>query len=190
MNDKIEKKLVEIDEELTQEEILMSEVDILSGILQCADLKSSDDAYSTLEIRVAGTSRRLVRSDDKPVPLEKGEKVMVRFKIRGLDQAEYTKCRENATRYVSNKKMGGIKMPTDVNQIQLYDALIYTATHPDDKAKIWDNKAAWKKLEVLTGSDMVSKLLYFGEKNAIVEIIDDKSGFNDDNISLEETSKK
>jgi hypothetical protein len=178
---------VEENPELTPEFILMNEDDILRGILECATGKTSDDAYSTIEIRKNGITRRVIKYDESPIPMEEGEKLMLRFRIRGVDQDEYQKCRERATKYLRNPKLGNVKIADETNMVKLNDLLIYTATHPEDKAKVWDNQAAWQQLNILTGADMVSKLLLSGEKDAIIDVLEVKSGYMN---NLEEVTKK
>jgi len=176
---------------MNKDEILMQESDILKGILECAGGITSDESYSFIDVRKgedeSGAYRRVVTYSDEPLPFLENERVLVRFRVRGLLQDEYNKCKEEATKYVRNKQYGGIKMPVDTDVVKFYDKLIYTATHDEDKAKIWDNKDAWKPLNIVTGSDMVSKLLLAGEKDAIIEVLDKKSGFAS---SLEEVAKK
>lgn len=178
-------------DEITKEEILLSEEDILKGILECAEDKTADDSYTWIEVRkqeINGKKyRRVVKYDDTPLPIEKNEKILIRFRVRGLDESEYHKCRDDATRYVRNKNLGGLKMPEETNTVRFHDLMIYTATHPEDKKTVWDNKAAWKQLGIITGVDMVNKALLAGEKDAIIEIIDNKSGYDS---SLEEVVKK
>ena len=55
--------------------------------------------------------------------------------------------------------------------------LIYEATVDEDREKIWDNRAAWNKLNVLNGIDLVEVVLKAGEKDAILEKLDEISGY-------------
>ena len=56
----------------------------------------------------------------------------------------------------------------------------------EDRAKIWDNKNAWKALNVLNGIDLIDRTLLAGEKDAVLELIDKISGYS---VTAEETAK-
>ena len=84
-----------------------------------------------------------------------------------------------------NKRIG-VKVPETTNAVRFRSQLIYEATVPEDRKDIWDNKAAWEKLNVASGVDAIDKILKSGEKDKIVEQIDAISGYGDE---LEETTK-
>lgn len=149
------------------EEYLMNEADLLKGLLEAAEGRSSEENYVWIEIARKG-------------------KLLFKFRIRPLAEEEYTKCREDATKYVRNKQFGGIKLPEDTNTVRYRSSLIYTATVEEDRKKLWDNKEAQKRINVLTGIDVVEKALFAGEKDAILERIDAISGYN---TNLEEVAK-
>lgn len=153
-----------MDEE-TREEYLAMEDDLLRGLLAAAE----EQAEATTVIEVA----------------RKG-KVYFRFTVRGLTEDEYIKCREKATTYTVNKRLGGLKIPQDTNTSLYRSLLIYTATVESDRKKLWDNKKAWEKLGVLTGFELIDKVLLAGEKAAIVDKIDQLSGFSEE---MEEVAK-
>ena len=64
--------------------------------------------------------------------------------------------------------------------------LIYAATVDEDRAKTWDNKQAQEALGVLQGVDMIDAVLLSGEKDRIIDRINEISGYGDD---VEETAK-
>ena len=64
--------------------------------------------------------------------------------------------------------------------------LIYTATVDEDRAKTWDNKQAQEALNILQGVDMVDAVLLSGEKDRIIDRINEISGYDDDQ---DETAK-
>ena len=75
-----------------------------------------------------------------------------------------------------NKQLG-IKFPENTDSVRYRSALIYQATIKEDREKIWDNKEAWKALNVLTGIDLIEKTLLAGEKDAVLELVDKISGY-------------
>lgn len=156
------------DKEITQEEILMNEQDILRGLLEAAEDKVDESSYVRIEIARKG-------------------KVFFSFHVRPLSEEEYNECREKATTYVRNQRFGGIKLPEETDTVRYRSMLIYTATHPDDRAKLWDNKEAWKRLNVLNAYDLIDKVLLAGEKDAILDKIDEISGYSN---RIEEVAKK
>ena len=168
-NDKIEKTKIE-EIELTEEEnkgqLRSYEDDILKGLLAAANFKTEEDNIQTIEIARNGV-------------------VLFKFRIRPLTEEEYQQCKEKYTKYVRNKQLG-IKFPEYTDTVRYRSALIYQATIEEDRAKIWDNKSAWKALNVLNGVDLIDKTLLAGEKDAVLELIDKISGYS---VTAEETAK-
>ena len=77
-------------------------------------------------------------------------------------------------------------MAESVEAARYRSQLIYEATVDEDREKIWDNKEAWKKLSVLNGIDLVEVVLKAGEKEAILDKLDEISGYQP---SVEEVAK-
>lgn len=159
-------KTVEMDEETTQETLRTYENDILGGLLAAAGFAEDESETETIEIRRNGVT-------------------YLRFKIRPLSEEEYEKCRELHTHYVKSKRLGGIRIPESTDNAKYRSELIYTATVAEDREKIWDNKAAWAKLDVMSGRELIGRVLKPGEKDAIIDRLDEISGYS----SLEEVAK-
>ncbi len=143
------------------------EGDILRGVLESAGFSETEDEYRTIEVARKG-------------------KVLFTFRIRPLTEEEYEKCKKRNTKYVRNKQLG-IKMPEDTNNVKYRSDLIYTATVEEDRKKLWDNRQIWNALsekgaDVLTATDVIDIVLKPGEKAAVVEQIDQISGFEDSNF--------
>lgn len=131
------------------------------------------------------------QEEHKIIEIARKGKVYFQFRIRPLSENEYEKCRKKNTKYVRNKKLG-MKMPEDTDSVKYRDMLIYEATIPEDREKLWDNKKVWDAmrnngLQIMNGLDVIEYSLIAGEKEKIVEQIDRISGFEDD--SLEEVTK-
>lgn len=156
---------IEEQEKLTQEDYLTMEDDILRGLLEAA--KDQEDETVTIEIA-------------------RNDKVYFRFRIRGLSEREYQDCREEATKYKKVRQLGGIRAPEDTDSAKYRSLLIYTATVKEDRKKLWDNKEAWRKLNVLNGPDLIDKVLRAGEKDAVLAKIDELSGYDEE---LEDVAK-
>lgn len=162
-----------------KEELLMNESDIINGLLDAVE----DKEKITKVVEIA-------RQD----PADKSKtKTYFRFEITGLDEEDYNKARQQSTTFVKNRQLGGIKMPDDTNPTAYRSRLIYAATVPDSKlgnVKIWDYKpikeALQKQHGMLAGFEVVEKALKAGEKDKIVELIDELSGYD---TELEEVIK-
>jgi len=115
----------------------------------------------------------------------KGKKLFA-FRVRGLTGEEREKCRNDATKMLKNKKLGGIIMPADFDSAKFGSLLIVTATHPDDKKFLWDNKELMQKANVLSPWQLVDKVLLSGEKDRAIELIEHLSGADED---IDETIK-
>lgn len=157
---------VEMDNETDKSMMRAYEDDILGGLLAAANYMNDEDEIVPIEIARNGV-------------------VLIKFRIRPLSEDEYTKCKERHTKYVRNKNVG-IKVPEDVNASAYRSALIYEATVAEDRAKLWDNKEAWKKLDVVSGYEVVNKALKPGEKDAVLNKLDEISGYSS---MLEEVAK-
>ena len=137
--------------------LLAHEDDILSGLMEAADFANDEEEIVPIEI------------------IRKGKTVFT-FHIHPLTEEQYNACRKSNTKYVRNKNLG-VKMAEETNSARYRSCLIYEATTAEDREKIWNNKAAWKKLTVLNGPDLISKVLKAGEKDAICEKLDEISGY-------------
>jgi len=148
------------EKELSQEEILLNENDILQGLIECGKSKDNAENYKKIQIKRGGV-------------------VKFEFRIRPISEDENQKCLKNATKY-TKKSYGQPKRAIETDRARYRSYLIYTATVDSDRAKIWDNRKAWDALDIITGSDMIDKVLLAGEKDKIIDLIDEISGFNEE----------
>ena len=148
---------IELTEEENKGQLRTYENDILKGLLAAANYETEEENIHPIEIARNGV-------------------VLFTFHIRPLSEEEYQKCKDKNTKYVRNKQLG-IKFPENTDSLRYRSALIYQATTKEDREKIWDNKEAWKALNVLTGIDLIEKTLLAGEKDAILEKVDKISGY-------------
>lgn len=153
--------------EEAQAEARANEDDLLTGLLAAASYK--DDEDENVEIVI---SRR--------------GKDLFSFRIHPLSEDDFNRCRKRCTKYVKSKSQAGIRVPEEVDTVKYRCMLIYEATVPEDRAKIWDNKKLWKAKDLATGIEAVDILLKAGEKNAICEKLDAISGYE---LTEEEVAK-
>lgn len=163
----------EFTQEQTTNQLRANEEDFLAGLIEAAGF--TEDRKKIEIIR----------------PLASGEKkVLFSFMIKPLTESDYNKCKKKHTKYVRNKSLG-VKMPEDTDSVRYRDEIIYQATVPEDRKKLWDNKEAWealrnKGLQILNGLDVIEYTLKAGEKDAIIGQIDKFSAYED---NLEEVTK-
>lgn len=153
-------------EAATQEEILMNESDILLGLIEAGTEKEKESAYKKIQIRRNGVLK-------------------FEFRIRPVSEEESLACHDRATKFAPRKR-GQPKCEIETNAAKFRSWLIYTATVDEDRAKTWDNKKAQEALDVLQGVDMIDAVLLSGEKDRIIDEINEISGYSDD---LDETAK-
>lgn len=153
-------------EKLSKEDILMNESDILRGLIEAGQEKDDESTYERIQIRRNGVLK-------------------FEFRIRPLSEEESLSCREHATKYAPRKK-GQPKREIETNTAKFRSWLIYAATVNEDRAKTWDNKKAQEALGVLQGVDMIDAVLLSGEKDRVIDRINEISGYGDD---VEETAK-
>ena len=151
----------------SEEELKEFEGDILHALLAAANYQKDEE------------ETHIVRVVRKGV-------ILLTFRIRPLSEEDYERCRKKNTKYVRNKKIG-VTVPETTNSVRYRSQLLYEATIPEDRAKLWDNKQMWEAVDVASGIDAIDKILKSGEKDKILDQLDAISGY--DNSELEETTK-
>lgn len=144
--------------QLDKEELLAVEGSVLDGLLGAYE----DQQDETVVIKIA----------------RKG-KEFFHFEIRGLTEKRYNELQDLATKFKKAKNLGGVKVAEETDVTRFRSLLIYHATVEEDRKRLWNNKEAWRKLNVLNGPDLIDKVLLAGEKKAVIDKIDEMSGFDD-----------
>ena len=153
-------------EQPSQEQILMSESELLRGPIEAGTEKDSEAAYERIQIRRNG-------------------KLKFEFRIRPISEDESLACHDHATKFAPRKR-GQPKREIETNMSKFRSWLIYTATVDEDRAKLWDNKQAQQAFNVLQGVDLIDCVLLSGEKDRIIDRINEISGYSDE---ADETAK-
>lgn len=109
----------------------------------------------------------------QPVKIVRNKKVLFRFTLEAIDEDTWRRCR------MQNTRTRGRRLE-DTDEARFLSQLIYEATIDEDKQRIWNNKAVWRQLKVLTGVDVVNAVLLPAEKMRLVEEVEKLSGYNDD----------
>lgn len=150
-----------------KEELLATEETFLRGLLDAAE----DQKENVVKIEIARNGRAFFS-----------------FDIHALTEEEYLKAQDDATKFKKAKNLGGVKVAEETNQAKFRSLLIYRATTPEYREKLWNNKEAWKALNVLNGPALIDKVLKAGEKKAVIDKLDEISGYGDDDEDEESTS--
>lgn len=151
--------------DMSTEEILMNEKQLLAGLLELGSRKDEEASYKTVSIRRGGVKK-------------------IEFRIRPLSESEIIQCRENATKYAP-RKANQPRVAIDTNEALVRAWIIYSATVDNDRAKLWDNNEAKKALGVYRGEEMIDAVLLAGEKLEVLEQIMSISGYDDEATMLE-----
>lgn len=87
---------------------------------------------------------------------------------------------------LQENKANGLRIAESVDSADYRSELIYEATIEEDRTKIWDRTDAWEKCNVVNGIGLIDVVLKAGEKDAILEKLDEISGFTP---SMEDVAK-
>lgn len=160
---------VELTEEEGKAQIRYKEDDFIQGLIDAAGFDGNER---------------------QKIEIVRNKKLFFAFTIRPLASSEYDACKKKWTKYVRNKSFG-IKMPEETNTVKYQSSLILAATIPEDREKLWNNKNVWqalrqKGLQIMNGLDVIEYTLKAGEKDKILEAIDNLSGYDS---NLEEVAK-
>lgn len=138
---------------------------LLAALLEASDYKTNTE------------------ENTKTIAIKKNDKVLFRFNIRAISQAEMQAARKKATKQIPNP--AGPKYPAisgEMSVTQYHNNLIYTATVEEDKKRIWGNKEFMQQKGILDAADSVDEMLKVGTKSQIVDVILELSGFNDEDV--------
>jgi len=160
-------------EKMNQEELLAVEEDVLRGLLGAFE-DNQDDTVTIDIIREVNGEKKKYFS----------------FDIRGLSEKQYNDLQDQATKFKNAKNLGGVKVAEETNVTKYRSLLIYHATVPEDRKRLWNNKQAWNQLNVLNGPDLIDKVLKAGEKSAIIDKIDELSGYGVESSDLIKNSSE
>jgi len=152
-----------------QEDILLNETELLQGLLELGTTKDQEQNYRKIEIKRNGI-------------------VKIQFRVRPLTEDEQQNCMKRATKSTA-RQTGRNSKPAEINRTLFRSLLIYTATINEDRAKLWDNKAALEAYNILNNPEIIDKVLLAGEKDRIIDIIEEISGYGNDEDDKDDAFK-
>lgn len=173
-----ELKTTEIDmteaeaDEALKADMAANEVDYLAGLLNAAE-----DA----------------EDETKKIEIVRNGKTYFAFSIHSLPDETLYEIRKKYTKYVKNKRTG-TKVAEGVDNAKLRSSMIYNATVAEDQEKLWDNKQVHKALSqrgkhIINALDVIDAVLLPGEKENILSVLDELSGYDSEEAKVE-TAKK
>ena len=140
--------------QMTDEEKILADHNIAQALLTAAEYKNVEP---------------------KKINIIREGQNMFSFTVEGISEKAWDRARRESTRN-RNKR----NEEFDVGRFLSH--VIYEATIPEDKKKIWQEKSVWQKLNAASGVDVVNAILKPAEKQKIAELIEDMSGYNDDGL--------
>lgn len=108
----------------------------------------------------------------RQVHIIRNERELFTFKIHGLTEDEFNRCRKQNTRNRGRRD-------EDFNGIRYTAQIVYEATVAEDKKSLWQNHEVWQRLNVASGVDVILKVLTYAERAKILETVESISGFDD-----------
>lgn len=161
-------EIMEMTEEERNEDILDHEDDYIAGLLAAAD----DTDNSVLPIDI----------------IRKGKKYFT-FRIHSITEEMLSDIRKKYTKYAKNRRQG-IRVPEELDTPKYRASVIYNSTVEEDQKKLWDNPAVKRGLEkrgnsIVNALDVIDAVLLPGEKDRIMDIIDEFNGYNNEELKAE-----
>lgn len=125
----------------------------------------------------------------KKIDIIRNERKYFSFRIHSLSDEMLKDIRKKYTKYTKNRRQG-IRVADELDLPKYRASLIYNSTTEEDQAKLWDNPAVKKGLEakgicIINALDVIDAVLLPGEKDRIMDIIDDVNGFNNEELKAE-----
>lgn len=136
----------------TDDELNQIEGDITQALLEAAEYKN--------------------RREERTVKILRGGKELFSFRITGLSESQWRKCRRE------NLRNRG-KRTEELDDFRFISQAIYLATVDEDKP-IWKNQTVMEKLNAATPVDVVNAVLLPGEKSKLADVLIELSDYDDD----------
>ena len=162
------KDMTEEQKEDLRNDILEHEDDYIAGLLDAAAY--TEDEVKIIEIRRKG-------------------RLFFKFSIHPISEETLNEIRKKYTKYAKNRRQG-IKIAEELDTPKYRASIIYNSTVDSDKAKLWDNPKVKKGLEqkgrlIVNALDVIEATLLPGEKDRIMDIIDEINGYNSEDVQTE-----
>ena len=145
------------------------EFDIMAGFLKAAEM---------------------VENKTKKVEIKRNGELLLRFRVHAVTGPDMRRAQKAATSYIPNPKMKKLKIESDRDQVVYESYIIYLATVEEDRKNLWDNAKLQKQFDVMQAHELIDKALLPGEKDKVLDIINELSGYKADDDEEEEENGK
>lgn len=163
-----------------EEKVLMNETDLINGLLEASGYAECEDIMKNIKIERAG-------------------KLLFQFKVHPLSEKEMMELRKQSTdRYKNPAGKHLPKIEGDLRVDEFRSRKIYAATTEKDRLLLWDNpkvklslnnRLESKGKQVIEAWEIIDYVLMAGEKFRVSNVIDTISGYDDEELELEDYAK-
>lgn len=144
-----------------------------------AEYLANEDALLNALLRARDTAAEDWTEFQVPrVEIEPGHPLA--FRVHAISDSERQNCVRKSSRTRRDKRFANLPVAEERDDSAFNSWVIYTATHPDDRARLWDNRRVQQAFGVFHGTDLIEKILQTGEKLKAVAAILDLSGLGSD----------
>lgn len=158
-----DEEIVDVNEQDKEEDVEAFQGSVFDALLIAARYESDTSEQYTIRIKRQVQGR---------------EVILLTFKIHPLSEEKINAVRKKNTKTKRDRRYG---IDRDrVDNVRFRSQLIYEATVDEDRERLWNNRQAWEKLNVLNGVDLIDKVLMAGEKDKLLESIETISGYGTD----------
>jgi len=170
MTEEVEESVTGLDTASDRKE---AEYDLVTGLLTALEYKTSEKNIVRYEVREKGEGDKL-------------GKLLFAVHLTPISYADIRAARKKSTIYMPNPN--GKKLPPierERNDVVFNAYLIYLATVPEDRQKIWGNPAVMAKTMVKETFENIPLLLDAGNMDKMLKVIFEVSGLSDDDEDMD-----
>ena len=127
--------------------------------------------------------------ETKKIVIVRNGKLYFVFSIHALADETLYEIRKKYTKYAKNKRTG-TKVAEGVDNAKLRSSMIYNATIAEDQEKLWNNKQVHEALRrrgkhIINALDVIDAVLLPGEKENVLAVLDELSGYDTEETKVE-----
>lgn len=126
----------------------------------------------------------------KAIRIERNGVYRFTVHVHAVSERDKEEAQRKATKYMPNpagKHLPPVKKDDDKALYRSW--LIYLATSDEDKKLIWGQKAFKDKYNLMQDAETIDYILNAGEKDALLDVIAELSGFGENSITTEQFAK-
>ena len=148
-----------------------------------ADMAANEAGY------LAGLLDAAEDAEEETIEIVRNGKLYFVFSIHALADETLYEIRKKYTKYVKNKRTG-TKVAEGVDNAKLRSSMIYNATIAEDQEKLWNNKQVQEALRrrgkhIINALDVIDAVLLPGEKENVLAVLDELSGYDTEETKVE-----